>query len=100
MGTVDNFTVWKINIGPSTFPIAGDFVLAQIPSSNFPGSGWFFVAPCIGTPSNPQFGTQIGPLDLTFNVEAGDKDKASGTVSAPGLDDGTWSAKGTDKPSS
>lgn len=100
MGKIDRFTLWKMNIGPSTFPLAGDCLLAQIPSNNFPGTGWFFVTACIGTPDNAPFGTQIGPLNLTFNVEAGDKDKASGTVTAPGVADGTWSAKGTDKPSS
>jgi hypothetical protein len=94
MSNGQTFTVWQINIEPSSFPIAGDLVLAQIPSSNLPGNGWFFVFACIGTPSDPEFATQIGPESYTFNVENRDDHAASGTVTTAGQN-GTWSAEGS-----
>jgi hypothetical protein len=88
------FPLWNLNIEPSSFPLAGDCQVAQIPSNNVPGPGWFFVFAVLGTPNDNQFTTQIGPESYTFNVEHRDKHKASGTVTSSASGNGTWSAQG------
>ena len=99
MSNGQTFTLWQINIEPSSFPLAGDCQLAQIPASYFPLSGWFFVFACLGTPSDSQFSTQIGTESYTFNTVNRDANKASGTVTTQSSDSGTWSAQGTSGPS-
>ena len=87
--------LWNLNIEPASFPLAGDCQVVQIPSSNFPLNGWFFVFATLGTPNDNQFTTQIGPTTYNFNVEQRDKHKASGTVTTSGQDNGTWSGRGS-----
>lgn len=94
MSDDSHFTLWEISIDPPAFPLAGKWLVTQLPSNNFPSNGWWFVFPSLGSPNDSRFTTTIGDKTYTFNVEHRDNDKASGTVTTPESDDGTWSAQG------
>jgi hypothetical protein len=88
------FPLWTIIIKPATFPISGEWLIAQIPGASFHGGDWF-VFPSSGSPADSEFSTTIGNSTYTFTVQTKGTDTASGSVTASSGDTGTWSAKGT-----
>ena len=93
--STETFSQWLITIEPATFPLAGRWLIAQLPNSasSFHGQDWF-VFPSSGSPNDSGFTTTIGTMTYTFTVAQKDDRTASGTVVTAGRQTGTWTAEG------